>query len=71
MFIIDAVTSMIFIGCHAILAVTNKNIYDYILRSAVNHKLESSDMLAKDSEVGQSSQHETKNEMKSGTWRWT
>lgn len=44
--------------CHAIalLAITNKNTYDYILRGTDNDHLESFDMLVKDSETGQRSQ---------------
>lgn len=50
----------IYLGCHVILAVTNKNTYGYILRNTDNHKLESFDILVKDSKVGKRSQHETK-----------
>lgn len=43
----------IYLGCYVIPAVANTNIYGYILRRTDNHQLENSDMLAKDSEVGQ------------------
>lgn len=51
----------IYLVCHAIalLAITNKNTNDYILRDIDNDHLESFDMLVKDSETGQRSQHET------------
>lgn len=39
--------------------ITDKNIYGYILRSTDNHPLESFEMLAKDNEAGQRTQHET------------
>lgn len=48
----------IYLGCHAILAVANKNIYGYILRNTDNHQVEDFAMVAKDSEVGQRPQHE-------------
>ena len=54
----------IYLNCHTTSGVTNKNIYSYILRDADNH-LESFDRLAKDSEVGQKSQHE-----RIQRWRW-
>lgn len=51
--------SDIYLGGQAIPAITNKNIYGYILRNTDYHQLEGCDMLAKDSEVDQRSQHET------------
>lgn len=57
----------IYLGCHTILAVADRNMYGYILRNTDNYQLESFDMLAKDSEIGQWSRHE--NEMKPRTQR--
>ena len=51
--------SDIYLSCHAILAIANKSIYGYILKNTDNYQLESSDRLAKDSEVGQGLEHET------------
>lgn len=48
----------IYLGCHAIPAVANKNIYGYILRNTDNHQVEDLAMVAEDSEVGQRPQHE-------------
>lgn len=62
----------IYLGCHAIMAATNKNIYGYILRKIDHHHLESSDRLPKESEVGQGHNMKLKNEMISRTqiWSW-
>lgn len=49
----------IYLGCNAILAVANTTIYHYILKNTDNYQLESSDRLAKDSEVGQWAEHKT------------
>ena len=49
----------IYLHCHGMPAVTNKNIYGYILRNTDNHELESFEIPAKVSEVHQRSQHET------------
>lgn len=49
------------------MAVTNKNIYGCLLRNTDNHELKSFDMLPKDSEVGQKSQHEKNLGQR---WRW-
>lgn len=48
----------IYLGCHAISTIANKNIYGCILRNAENHQIEGIDMLSEDNEVGQRSQHE-------------
>lgn len=42
------------LGCHGILAITNKNICGYSLRNIDIHQLEGFDLLAKDSEVNHS-----------------
>lgn len=47
-----------YLSCHAIPAIINKNTDD-ILRNRDNHQLESFALLDKDNEVGQKSQHET------------
>ena len=45
----------VYLGCHAILAITNKNIYGYFLWNIDPRRLEGSDMLAKDNEAGERS----------------
>lgn len=49
----------IYLGCHAILAVANKSICGCILRNTENNQIGGIDVLAKDSEVGQKSQHDS------------
>lgn len=44
----------IYLGCHGIPAITNKNICGYILRNIDIHQPEGFDLLAKDSEVNHS-----------------
>lgn len=48
----------IYLRCHAIPAIANKNIYGYILRNTENHPMEGIDMSSEDNEVGPKPQHE-------------